>query len=801
MFFATALLYPCVLAALCLGAGLLADRVSGDLLPSALLLTVGAATLIALSQLTTYVPGLAPVTPYAMAVAAVAGFGLARDRLRDAMRRMRRWVFPIAAGVVAYLIALAPVLLSGRASFSSYMALADSAVHMLGADYLLRHGQHYASLDLRNSYGQFVNNYYNTSYPSGADTLFGGSSFLLGLPLIWSFQPFNAFMLACAVGPAWLLARKLGLDGALAALASLTTVLPALVYAYELFGSIKEVTALSMILTLGCLVAHRSWLRGGARGAIPFALVLAGGTSALGVAFGAWALAPAVVLAAVLAHMLFKGKVGLRATGLLVGASAAGLAIAAWPTWRGISGSLRVAQNIASTVNPGNLHSPLRAIQGFGVWLNGSYKLAPSGAALTLTHALIALMLLAAVLGAAHLLVRLRAFALAGWLGSMLLVWFVVSRSVTTWASAKTLMLTSPVLVLMAWGGVAALKSLPSGRVGAPLAALLAVALAGGVLASDAMQYRASNLAPTARYEELASLNARFAGRGPALLTDFDEYALYELRDLDVGGADFVYPPAALRPAAPGYGDPVNLDRVAPTVLEGYPLIVTRRDPSSSRPPAAYRLLWQGTYYEVWQRRARAAPALRHVALVGAPKAQCASIGSLAQTATSAAERLVASQAPELIRVSLAQSQHPRGWGHERHGLVMSRPGQLQVGFTLPHAGRWNVWVQGQIMPTVALGIDGRRRASISGELDGNSLVPNTGPPISVALGAGMHRVTLTRAGFGLTPGSEGSAVLDGIFLIPARQPEAGTLRSAPAAAWRSLCGGAYQWVELTRAD
>ena len=76
------------------------------------------------------------------------------------------------------------------------MALSDSAVHMIGADFLIHHGQDYAHLDLRNSYGQFINNYYDTSYPSGADTLFGGSALLLGLPLIWAFQPFNAFMLA-----------------------------------------------------------------------------------------------------------------------------------------------------------------------------------------------------------------------------------------------------------------------------------------------------------------------------------------------------------------------------------------------------------------------------------------------------------------------------------------------------------------------------------------------------------------------------------------------------------------------------
>ena len=173
--------------------------------------------------------------------------------------------------MLAYALALAPVLLAGRVSMSSFMTLSDSAVHLIGADFLIRHGQHYAHLDLRNSYGQFINDYYNTSYPSGADTLFGGSAFLLGLSLMWAFQPFNAFMLAhrrrprvaagAAHGPARARGRRSRRSRA---------VVPALVYAYELFGSVKEMTALPMILTLGALVvAHRGWLRAGARARDP----------------------------------------------------------------------------------------------------------------------------------------------------------------------------------------------------------------------------------------------------------------------------------------------------------------------------------------------------------------------------------------------------------------------------------------------------------------------------------------------------------------------------------------------------
>ncbi len=360
-------------------------------------------------------------------------------------------------------------------------------------------------------------------------------------------------------------------------------------------------------------------------------------------------------------------------------------------------------------------------------------------------------------------------------------------------------MLSSPLVVLLAWGGVAALLARPRRSLWRPVAALLALALAGGVLASDALQYHSSDLAPTARYDELASLNSRFAGGGPTLLTDFDEYSMYELRDLDVGGPDFVYPPAAVAAAAGGHGDPVELNRVAPSALLAYPLIVTRRDPAASRPPSAYRLLWQGSYYQVWGRRPEAPAAEAHVGLAGSPALQCARIDGVAQQARGGGERLIAAESPELARISLARASHPRRWGHEREGLVMSTPGRLSASFALPASGVWDVWVQGQIMPSVQVSVDGRRIASIAGQLDGNSLVPNTVPPIAVTLGAGEHRVSVTRPGFTLAPGDGGAAVLDAIFLTPARADPRGTLRVAAPSRWRTLCGRSYQWVELVR--
>jgi hypothetical protein len=838
MFVLTTLVYPVVLALLCVGAALLVDRASGGFLPAMLFPAVGAAVLIVVSQLSTYAAPLAQATPYLLVAVAAAGIVVGWDRLRALGGAWRISTWQLLTLLLAYLLALAPVLGAGRPTFSSYMALADSAVHMLGSDYLIRHGQDYSHLDLHNSYGATVHAYYGSSYPSGADTLLGASARLLRVPLTWAFQPFTAFMLATAAGPAWVLARRVGLERAWGAVAALTIALPALVYAYELIGSVKEIVALSLILTLGALVVeHRRWLWGGPRGVIPFGLTVAAGMAALGVAFGAWALAATLVLAIAALTPLVRG---LRTTGMqmvgedfafeaapparggqpfserlpespepasgvpamprrlaaLVALGGLVLLLAAWPTWADLSGSVRVAQAIVSTSNPGNLHSALRPSQLFGVWLGGSYKLVPTGVALTLTSVLVAFVFALAILGFERA-VRSGWYALAGWFASMLVIWLVLVSYATTWADAKTLMLTSPAVLLMAWAGIAALRASPL-RLGAPLVALV---LVGGVLVSDALQYHESNLAPTGRYEELASLDTRFAGQGPTLFTDFDEYALYELRDLNIDGPDFAYRAPTLAGASGGHGWPVTLDGIAPAELVAYPLIVTRRDPTATRPPAAYRLLWQGTYYQVWGRRPGAPAASAHIALSGHPRARCLQIakrlGGWARD--SRVGRLFAALAPQLVTIPLARLRHlrPPGWARVRAGIVMRRPGTLRVAFRLPHRGVWQVWLKAEVMRALRIAVDGRSLGSLGSQLGGNSLVPNTLSPLDAYLSAGSHELTIARPGADLAPGDGGAALLSAIFLTPSGPAGEPALRTVSAARLRGLCALPLQWVEL----
>ena len=81
MFAQTVLLYPALLALLALGAGLLVERASAVVLPPALLPMLGAAALVALSQLCTYVSAVAPTTQQKRSPGATARLSWVTDAI------------------------------------------------------------------------------------------------------------------------------------------------------------------------------------------------------------------------------------------------------------------------------------------------------------------------------------------------------------------------------------------------------------------------------------------------------------------------------------------------------------------------------------------------------------------------------------------------------------------------------------------------------------------------------------------------------------------------------------------------
>jgi hypothetical protein len=101
------------------------------------------------------------------------------------------------------------------------------------------------------------------------------------------------------------------------------------------------------------------------------------------------------------------------------------------------------------------------------------------------------------------------------------------------WIEGKALASASPAVVFLACAGAGALAA----RGWRVEAAVVAAVSATGVLWSNGLAYREAWLAPADRLAELESIGERFAGQGPALMTEYEPYgARHFLRRLDAEG-------------------------------------------------------------------------------------------------------------------------------------------------------------------------------------------------------------------------------------------------------------------------
>jgi hypothetical protein len=796
-FLLATLAYPLLLAALAVGAGLLVDRVVGPL-PGALLPALGLALLIATVSIVTYWGAIAPFAPIAALLVAAAGVALGWGRLRSV--RPDWWV--VAASVAVYLIVCAPILLSGRLTEAGYLLDTTAAFQVLGGDFIIDHGRDFSSLLADSTLRQTMERYFGTQYPAGGQLLLASGGRLVGVESLWLYQAFMALMVAFCVAPLALLARAASLPRAGAAVAGGLAAMPALVYAYVQTGSIKEITALPFVFTLGALLTlSPSLARRGWRGAATVGLIGAAGVAAIGIAFGAWLL---VLLAAGLALLLVgspRPRFDARAVAIWGGAFVVALLLLALPTFGPLSESLGLAKslstsNAAAVADPGNLARPLLLSQLAGVWLGGSYRVDPEY--IGPTYFLIGLIAVAALFGLAFL-IRRRIWTVLAFVAALAVVWLALTQRGTTWTDAKLLMMTSPIVVLVAAIGVESLR-----RGGRRIEALLVGgAIACGVLGSAALLYHDTNLMPTDRYEELLSIGDRFAGDGPALVPEFDEFTLYGLDELNPSGPGFSAKPAELMALADGsgtaYGASYDVDQLDRAVVAGYPLVVARRRPDTSRPPSGYRLAHRGTYYDVWKRDADAPEVLGFEpggsGYLAAGVVPCARIGELAEQARESDGTLRYAERSEVVVVDPAFARKlPAGWGRlEGGGVGLGSPGRVDQRFEVPRAGRYRVWLRGDFGRRVTISVDGREVGSAAAQ-SGNA--GNYARPFDVTLDAGRHVLTIDRPGGGLAPGDGSPSRLLAVVFEPLPSGPPAARELAPSD-WRELCGRRVDWVEV----
>jgi hypothetical protein len=298
-----------------------------------------------------------------------------------------------------------------------------------------------------------------------------------------------------------------------------------------------------------------------------------------------------------------------RSVAAVIAALAGGAAIALPVLLSGATSFQVTTGVLTSTANTdngiGNLLAPLNLWQIMGIWPNGNYRL-PITLHVALVYALLWLAVGSAILGALWMIRRRAWGPLVLLLGNGIAAWALLEQS-TPYAASKVMAILSITAVLAAMLGAVALHDLVRPWLGWTLAAILALA----VLWTNSESFRQAPLGPSARLAELSTINSRFEGEGPTYydLWDF-EWPAYFLRSMGPYlphlNGDPVPPPGTKVRSLPQLQYPWDLGDVSYGFQTPFRTIVIGRSPLATRPPADYRLVYQGRYYDVF--RDRAAP-------------------------------------------------------------------------------------------------------------------------------------------------------------------------------------------------
>lgn len=789
-------LFPIVGLLACAGVGLLVQHVSRTRLPGALIVPVGFAGVIALTQTTTLWSVTAELSAPVVVLAALAGAWLARR----AGERPRPDGWLLAAALAVFAVHGAPVILTGQATFTGYTVLGDTAVHFAIVDHVMSDARDLDGLG-DSSYKAALQGYIGVGYPTGAHTPLGALREIVRLDVAWVYQPYLAFMAALITLSIGGLLRTAISDRRVRAVVAALPPLSALLYGYALMGSIKEIGAVALLVTLCALVAVMADAAGaGWRRIVPLAVVTAGITALISFTAAAW-LGPILLVALVVA--LVTGG-GIRRAAVEAGAFVALGSALTLQTLLTLPNFLQHAPaTLSAPAEMGNLVQPLELAQAAGIWLVGDFRLG-TGDLSGETSMLIGVVLAGLVLGGLWLLREpLRQGGPALLAVVSLLAWWYLTRRGSPWADAKALMFLSPVVLLVAALGAASLRR--SRRFAESWVLLAAIAI--GVTWSDAYAYQHSSPAPRDRLLELQELAEVIDGRGPTLYPDYEEYGKHFLRTAAPDGLGETFQPRVefgVFPSGPGprLGGSYDLDRLRPEYLRLYEWIVLRRGPEASRPPSDYALVRRTEHYTLWRRDRRAADVALHRPLGGSEGAggvpACRTIRPMAKAAHEGSGALAYVERPRPVVFSPSDSRlMPPAWGFvAREILSIPGPGRLAGHVQVLEPGRYEAWLQGSFGRRVTVRVNEQPVGSVEYQLGGREDFHRIG---EIDLQAGEIEVWVEQSGGGLEPGNGSfNRALGPVYFVRAGEEAGiGKVKIAPPERWRDLCGRVLDWVEV----
>ena len=789
---------PAVVLAIAYGLGVLVERVARVELPAGLRAPVGAGLAISLA-LACIVIGLRDfLVAVPVALAAIAGLVLA-VRGPGALPRPG----PAAlAWTLTYGLYIAPVVLSGHWTWTGYNFVNDTSIQLLLADWLPEHGRNPATQAFVSTPLDALSSYISGGYPVGSHSLLAVVGELVPVRAEALYQPFVATFAGLAAMAFVTLVRR-AVGAAWAVFAACAAMASNLIYQYALQGNMKEIVTAAMLATAAATAA---WSVDALRDAAPerrgrllagsamvLAVPVAAAVNALSTAGGPYVGLVVLLWLVLLAVNRLIPGVRELATGLAAGAAVLlaciGSTLSTLVTFGEVTSTTYAAPERATDL--GHLAGPLSVRQTAGIWLNGDYRFQPVGASNTLTDLGVWIALALALVAVVVLLRRRRAEALL-FSVPVVLIMLVVTPRVSPYADAKTYMLMAPGITLLAAVGAAAL-----GRIWVPLGVVLAGVLALGVLGSDAKAYHSVQLAPTDRMDAIRDIGRRYRGQGRILWNEPEEFAKNFAGDTKLNVGAETVTPKQTQPRVPGLFAYLwfDLDDLVLQYVEEHPLIVTRRSPAASRPPADYALDYVNEYYEVWRRHERPR-ILEHMPLQAldtvAVEPDCAQVEALASRARRG-EQLIAATAPTVVKLDTLNAERSMGWRPHpfRAGRVSTdTPGEAWADVGVPESGTYRAWIAGTFGRAVEGYVDGRAIGSAKGV----NTVGGWHEIGTVELARGRHELRLRRGGGNLEPGDGYVGELGPLELV--REGERPLVRVEPSEARERLCGRKWDWIE-----
>ncbi|HLK44526.1 MAG TPA: hypothetical protein VKT18_00995, partial [Acidimicrobiales bacterium] len=349
------------------------------------------------------IPGLARLATPLVVVLAILGFVVGRP-LRPVVDR---WA--AVTGIGAFLAFGAPVFASGRATFAGFVKLDDTATYLAMLDRFMGHGYDVSGLP-PSTYTETLNTSLVFGYPMGSLVPLGIGHVLVRTDTAWLWQPWLTVLAALLALALYGLLEPIVASRAWRALTAFVAGQAALLYGYVMWGGIKEVAA-AMLLAAGCALVPSTLRAERARELVPFTVV---GAAFVGVLSAGGALWVVPLAGAAVVWAIVQGGRRLFRLGPVL---LAGLVVLAIPTLSAARHWLHHTGAFGSGGELANLLHPLDVLQTAGIWPTGDFRTGPTH--IELTHALIALVAVCAVVGVAVAL-RARAFGVLAYVLSAL---------------------------------------------------------------------------------------------------------------------------------------------------------------------------------------------------------------------------------------------------------------------------------------------------------------------------------------------------------------------------------------------